>query len=200
MNRIFGQKKNTPKPTIDDAIKSSDSRQESIAVKIKKLESELLMLKEQMSKLRPGSSLNTLKQKALRLLKQKKMYQEQLDQLQNQTFKMEQAQMTTETLKNTVVTYEAMKLANTQLKQQYKQINLDKLEKVQDEMEDLMELANEVQESLGRYDVDVDEDELNAELDLLQDEFVEEEPSYLDAVPTFVPEVKEEKQLESVTN
>lgn len=38
----------------------------------------------------------------MRVLQQKKMYEGQLSQLTQQTFNMEQAQMTTENLKNTV--------------------------------------------------------------------------------------------------
>lgn len=55
---------------------------------------------------------------------------------------------------------------------------------MQDEMEDIMDQANEIQETLGRsYGVpdDIDEDELEAELDALGDElYEEEEPSYLE--------------------
>lgn len=82
-----------------------------------------------------------------------------------QSFNMEQASMTTENLKNTVVTVEAMKDANKALKQQYKKINIDKIENLQDDMEDMLEQANEIQEALGRtYGVpeDIDEDELEA--------------------------------------
>jgi charged multivesicular body protein 5 len=43
-----------------------------------------------------------VQQRALRTLKQKRMYESQLMQLQQQTFNMEQAAMTTENLKNTV--------------------------------------------------------------------------------------------------
>ena len=43
-----------------------------------------------------------IQQRALRTLKQKRMYEGQLMQLQQQTWNMEQANMTTENLKNTV--------------------------------------------------------------------------------------------------
>lgn len=45
---------------------------------------------------------NAVQQRALRTLKQKRMYEGQLMQLQQQTWNMEQAAMTTENLKNTV--------------------------------------------------------------------------------------------------
>jgi charged multivesicular body protein 5 len=57
-----------------------------------------------------------------------------------------------------------MKIGVKQMKQEYKRVNLDKIEDLQDELEDMMEQANEVQEVLGRsYGVpDVDEAELEA--------------------------------------
>jgi charged multivesicular body protein 5 len=83
---------------------------------------------------------------------------------------MEQATLTTENLRNTMATVDAMNSANKEMKKTYGKIDIDKIERVQDEMEDMIEQANEVQESLGRsYGVpdEIDEDELQAELDAL---------------------------------
>lgn len=44
----------------------------------------------------------------MRVLQQKKMYENQLSQLAQQTFNMEQAQMTTENLKNTASLFECL--------------------------------------------------------------------------------------------
>lgn len=73
--------------------------------------------------------------------------------------------MATENLKGTMATLDAMKVANKVLKTQYKSINISKVEDIQDEMEDLLEQANEIQEVMGRsYGVpdDLDEDDLQA--------------------------------------
>ncbi len=159
MNRIFGGKKNpTPKPTIQDAIDKTDARSDSIQLKIKQIDGELIKYKQELQKGRN----EFVKQKCLRLLKQKKIYEQQLDQLQQQSFTMNQANMTKETLENTMITFDAMKIANKELKRQYKQIDVEKIEKVQDEMQDLLEMSNEVQDVFRNYQVDVDEDELNA--------------------------------------
>lgn len=56
------------------------------------------------------------------------MYEDQLNQLQQQTFNMEQAAMTTENLKNTMATVDAMRIANKEMKKQYKGIDIDKIE------------------------------------------------------------------------
>lgn len=51
-----------------------DGRGESIDKKIAKLDAELVKIKNQMKKMRNGPSKNMMKQKALKILKQKKMY------------------------------------------------------------------------------------------------------------------------------
>lgn len=67
-----------------------------------------------------------------------------------QTWNMEQAAMTTENLRNTMATVDAMKVANKELKKQYGKIDINKIEDLQYEMEDLMDSANEIQESMSR--------------------------------------------------
>ncbi|SJL02221.1 related to VPS60 involved in vacuolar protein sorting [Armillaria ostoyae] len=195
MNRIFGSSgSKKPKPTLQDAIASTDGRIASIEVKIKKLDGELGRYKEQMSKLRNGPGKQAIQQRALRTLKQKKMYESQLAQLTQQTFNMESAALTTENLRNTMATVDAMQLANKEMKKQYGKIDIDKIENMHFEMEDLLEQANEIQESLGRsYAVpdELDEADLEAELDALALEEEEEGTSYLadmSKVPDFIDE------------
>ncbi|KAI7848303.1 charged multivesicular body protein 5-like protein [Circinella umbellata] len=185
MNRLFGSNKRAPKATLNDAISSTDVRSDAVEVKIRKLDAELTRYRDQMKKMREGPAKKSVQQKALRVLKQRKLYESQRDNLQQQSFNMEQAQMTTENLRNVMATVDAMQTANKEMKKQYKNVNLDKIDQLQDEMEDLIDQANEVQESLGRsYNLpdDIDEEDLEAELDALGDElnFDEEEvPSYL---------------------
>ncbi|KAK0453866.1 vacuolar protein sorting-associated protein 60 [Armillaria borealis] len=195
MNRIFGSSgSKKPRPTLQDAIASTDGRIASIEVKIKKLDGELGRYKEQMSKLRNGPGKQAIQQRALRTLKQKKMYESQLAQLTQQTFNMESAALTTENLRNTMATVDAMQLANKEMKKQYGKIDIDKIENMHFEMEDLLEQANEIQESLGRsYAVpdELDEADLEAELDALALEEEEEGTSYLadmSKVPDFIDE------------
>ncbi|KAH8084656.1 Snf7 family [Filobasidium floriforme] len=196
MNRIFGSNKAKPKPNLSDAINSTDTRIGNIEVKIKKLDGELSVFKTQMSKMKAGPGKTAVTQRAMRVLQQKKMYEGQLAQLTQQSFNMEQAQMTTENLKNTMATVSAMEIANKEMKKQYKNIDIDKIENIHYDMEDLIDQANEIQETLGRtYGVpdEVDEADLEAELEALGEDFGEEEeiPSYLrdsTALPDFVDE------------
>lgn len=64
----------------------------------------------------------------MRTLQQKKMYENQLAQLTQQTFNMESAALATENLRNTMATVDAMKTANKELRKQYGKIDVDKIE------------------------------------------------------------------------
>merc|ERR1712062_830469 len=103
-----------------------------------------------------------------------------------QQFNLDQLKFTQETLAETGTTVAAMKEANKQIQQQYKEINIDEIEDLQEEMADLMYDAEEIQDVLGR-DLgmdDFDEDELMDELGELEDEMdllgdEDELPDYL---------------------
>ena len=78
--------------------------------------------------------------------------------------------MMQDNLRNTMTTVDAMKTTTKELKKQYGKVDIDKIDKLQDEMADLMDIGNEIQESISRsYDLpeDVDEAELDAELEAL---------------------------------
>ncbi|XP_033126560.1 charged multivesicular body protein 5-like [Anneissia japonica] len=184
MNRLFGSSKaKVPPPNMSDCIKNVDSRTDSIEKKINKLDMELKKYKDQMKKMRDGPSKNMVKQRAMRVLKQKKMYEQQADNLRNQSFNMEQANYATQTLKDTKTTMDAMKLGVKSMKKEFKNVDLDKIDDLQDDMEDMLEQANEVQEMMSRsYGMpEIDDDDLEAELDALGDEMLfDDDSSYLD--------------------
>jgi charged multivesicular body protein 5 len=157
--------------------------------------------------MRDGPGKTAIKQKALKVLQQRKMYESQRDQLQSQSWNMEQAGMMQDNLKNTMTTIDAMKTTTKELRKQYGKVNIDKIEKLQDEMADLMDMGNDIQDAISRsYDVpeDVDESELDAELEALGDE-VEFDgigessgvPSFLmdDAPPQFIDEPPETNKV-----
>ncbi|XP_062335509.1 charged multivesicular body protein 5 [Osmerus eperlanus] len=197
MNRIFGRgKPKGPPPNLTDCIGGVDSRAESIDKKISRLDVELVKYKDQMKKMRDGPSKNMVKQKAMRVLKQKRMYEGQRDNLMQQSFNMEQANYTIQTLKDTKTTVDAMKVGAKEMKKAYKNVKIDQIEDLQDQLEDMMEDANEVQEAMSRsYGTpEIDDDDLEAELDALGDELLlDEDSSYLDeatshpSIPEGVP-------------
>ncbi|KAM3860668.1 charged multivesicular body protein 5 [Diretmus argenteus] len=200
MNRIFGRgKPKGPPPNLSDCIGSVDSRAESIDKKIARLDVELVKYKDQMKKMRDGPSKNMVKQKAMRVLKQKRMYEGQRDNLMQQSFNMEQTNYTIQSLKDTKTTVDAMKVGAKEMKKAYKNVKIDDIENLQDQLEDMMEDANEVQEAMSRsYGTpEIDDDDLEAELDALGDELLlDEDSSYLDeassapAIPEGLPSDK----------
>merc|ERR1719183_557383 len=89
-----------------------------------------------------------------------------------QQFNIEQVTFAQEGLKETASTVSAMKDANKALKKQFKAININQVEDMQDDMADLLEQAEEVQNAMGRsYNTDdIDEADLEAELAAMEDD------------------------------
>lgn len=105
-----------------------DSRADSAEKKVARLDAELKKYKDQMLKMRDGPAKNAVKAKALRVLKQRKMYETQVDNLRQQAFNMEQANYATQTLKDTQTTVVAMKEGVKQMQKEFKNINIDQIE------------------------------------------------------------------------
>jgi charged multivesicular body protein 5 len=170
-------------------IQQVDTRVSSIDVKLAALNSELSTYQGKIAKMRDGPGKNALRQKALKVLQRRKQYEAQRDQLSQQSWNMEQAGMMQDNLKNVMTTVDAMKTTTKELKKQYGKVDIDKIEQMQDEMADLMEVGNEIQESISRaYDVpeDVDEAELDAELEALGEESMFESSMGESAMPSFL--------------
>lgn len=147
--------------------------------------------------MKPGAAQNAIKKRALQALKQKKMYENQRDQMLQQQFTLEQTSFTANTLKDTFVQVEALKSAKAALDTQIKSFNVDSVADLQDDLQDLFDTTSEIQDVLARqYDTPegMDDADLEAELLNLEAEMIEEEgdselPSYLlqASAPTHDP-------------
>ena len=62
------------------------------------------------------------------MLKQKKLYEKQKEDLQAQNYNIESVQMTTDNLRNTMATVDAMQSANKEMKKQYGKLDINKIE------------------------------------------------------------------------
>merc|ERR1712142_1287225 len=113
----------------------------------------------------------------------------QADNLRNQSFNMEQVNYSTQMLKDTKTTVNAMKLGVKEMKKEFKNVDIDQIEDMQDDLADMMEDANEIQETLGRsYGMpEIDEDDLEAELDALGDEIALDDDISTPSVPSREP-------------
>eukprot|EP00935_MAST-01C_sp_MAST-1C-sp1_P001440 g1440.t1 len=208
MNRIFGTKKpKAPPVDLSDVGGKVDSRTAHLDGKIKELDNELRGYQKQLKRAK-GASATNIKRRAMQVLKRKKMYEQQRDQLCAQSFNIEQASFAIDSVKSTQETVSAMKDAAKQLKVESAKIDLSAVEDTQDDMEELLFDMNEIQETLGRsYGVpdEFDEADLEDELAALDDLDLEDDiaegtgapamPSYLEpapampVVPTDVPAV-----------
>jgi charged multivesicular body protein 5 len=131
-----------------------------------------------------------LQKRAMEVLKRKRMYEQQRDMAAGQQFNVDQAQFGIESAKATVQTVAAMKQANADMKRTMKNdLNIGAVEDIADDMAGMLEDFNYINEALGNTYMtpDLDEADLDAELDMLEDELEEEAmeatPSYLQPLP-----------------
>ncbi|EHA51341.1 charged multivesicular body protein 5 [Pyricularia oryzae 70-15] len=211
MRRVFGSAPTAPKATLDDSVTALESRRSKIEVSIKAKENEIAELNRRRAATRSAVAQNALKTKALRILRRMKEDEAQMNNVQSQIDNLQKMQDMQGTLKNSAVMVDTMRQTQKELKKQYGKFDIDKIEKMQDEMADLLDMSNEIQESLSRgYDVgeDIDEADLEAELDAIGEEVEFERemgvggavPSFLeDEVPDFIdePPVVEKKVQEA---
>jgi charged multivesicular body protein 5 len=205
MHRLLGTKSREPKldanAALNNAAFKANSRIETIDAKVATLNAELAALNSKMARMAPDSlGRQALKQKAKKVLMRRKQYEVLRDQQDAQVWNMEQTQNMADSMTNVRTTIAAMETASKEMRKQFGKVDLDKIERLQDEMADLMDVSNEIQETLGQsYDIpeDVDEAELDAELEALgQDVELEAElggavglPSFMqDEVPEFIDE------------
>eukprot|EP00854_Cymbomonas_tetramitiformis_P026543 gene26543-32583_t len=130
--------------------------------KIRKLDAQLVKHREAIKKTRPGPAQEAAKKQALRVLKHKKLYESQRDSLYDQQFNLDQISFTTQNMKDTTTQVQAMKAATKELKTAFKSkdLDIDAIESMKDEMADMMDMSNEIQDSLSRsYAVPDDLDE-----------------------------------------
>ncbi|KAJ6892640.1 vacuolar protein sorting-associated protein 60.1-like [Populus alba x Populus x berolinensis] len=102
------------------------------------------------------------------------------------TYNLDQVAFASEGIKDAQQTMSALKSANKELKGMMKTVKIQDIDNLQDEMMDLMDVSNEIQETLGRsYNVpdDIDEEELMGELDALEADMGMETES--DGVPSY---------------
>lgn len=83
MKRFFGGKKEAPPPppSLAESTETVNKRVGALDDKIKALDKQLVDFKNQIKATRPGPAQNRIKQRAMQVLKQKRMYEQQRDQV-----------------------------------------------------------------------------------------------------------------------
>ena len=154
---------------------------------------EALLIKKISTELEKARAFNRSgnKRAALQCLKRKKLYESQCEVVANQQLKLQEQIIALEGSKATAETFNALKSGAGAMKQLAKETDVDKVDKVMDEISDQTEKMRQVNEALGQqvgYAAELDEDELEAELAeldaldvedaLLQKEIEELEPGF----------------------
>ena len=193
MKRLFGAKKApaAPAKTLSETATGLEQRTHALDAKITALDRELATHRDAIKRARPGAGQDAAKRRALVVLKQRKLYEQQREQLYGQRFNVEQVAFASEQAKETVETVRAMQSASKELKSAFKSpaFDLNEIDKLNDDMADLLDLGEEVQNTLGRsYNVpdDLDEDDLLDELDALELDMLDEETELAGSVPSYL--------------
>ena len=154
---------------------------------------EALLIKKISTELEKAREFNRSgnKRAALQCLKRKKLYESQCEVVAIQQLKLQEQMIVLEGSKATAETFDALKSGAGAMKQLAKETDVDKVDKVMDEISDQTEKMRQVNEALGQqvgYAAELDEDELEAELAeldaldvedaLLQKEIEELEPGF----------------------
>ena len=135
----------------------------------------------------------------LQVLRQKKLYEGQREQLYNQQYNVDSAAFTMQSMQDNVQVVQAMQAGAAQMaamKKKHKELDVDEIWKTMDKLEDMRADFEEVQDAMGSYNLPdgVDEADLDAELDALGDEVLLEGPAagelpaYLQGAPEALPE------------
>lgn len=203
MRRLFGGKKQPGPPvaTLEETSGSMETRIQGLRQKISECDKDLAQLKEEIKRSR-GTTNSIAKQRAIQVLKRRKMYSQQLDGLMGQQFNVDQLQFQSQGVQDTINAVSAMKAAHKVQTQQLKQIKIGEVENLMDDMSDLMFDTEEINEVMSRnYALDgIDETELERELEELDEELFQEDMSRNSLkAPSYLPQVSSQKVENEVT-
>ncbi|XP_057291602.1 charged multivesicular body protein 4c-like isoform X1 [Hydractinia symbiolongicarpus] len=180
--KIFGSgKKKEAAPTTQEAIQKLRETEDMLTKKTdfleKKIKNEIIIAKKAGTK---------DKRTALNALKRKKRLEKQLQQIDNTLSTIELQRETLENANTNTEVLKSMGVAAKALKSAHQQLDVDDVHDMMDDISEQTELANEISEAISSsvgFGQDIDEDELNAELEELEQEDLDEEMLKLGGAP-----------------
>jgi len=171
--KIFGSgKKGDKPPTPQEAIQKLRETEEILQKKADFLEKKV---EQELSTARKNGTKN--KRVALSALKRKKRYEKQLQQIDGTLSTIE---FQREALENASTNTEVLKVMGDSakaLKQVHKNMNVDDVHDMMDDIAEQQDIANEISEAISNpvgFGQDMDEDDLLAELEELEQEDLDE--------------------------
>mmetsp|Transcript_7078 Transcript_7078/g.17553 ORF Transcript_7078/g.17553 Transcript_7078/m.17553 type:complete len:223 (+) Transcript_7078:56-724(+) len=172
MRRLFGSAKEPPKaaapaPSLQEASAKID-------LQVQELEGKIVKADEELKKYIGQGNNPTAKQRAMQVMKRKKMYEQQRDQLLGTQFNVEALAFQQEQAEITCVAVEAMQAGTQTLKQQQQKVNMASVDQLTDDMAEITDEMQAIQEALaqntGLGTGAIDESELDAEYAKLEEE------------------------------
>jgi len=144
---------------LRESIVNQDKREEHIQKKVDH------MIVEAKAKMAKGD-----KKGALYAMKRKKLYDQEQAKIQNVRFTLETQVINLESAQQNAQTYSALKQGNTAMQGIRKEVGIEQVDDVMDEIKEEMEMAQEINDAIAQP-VDplmADEDELLEELNMLE--------------------------------
>jgi charged multivesicular body protein 4A/B len=128
---------------------------------------------------------------ALQALKRKKRYEQQLEQLQGTLTTIETQREALENANTNSAVLDTMKGASDALKKSHKDMNIDNVHEMMDDIAEQNDIANEISNAIstGIIGQTVDDDELARELEELEQEGLDAELLKVDPTPNKLPDV-----------
>lgn len=165
------------------------------------LRQQLLMLEKQEEHLnkkidnelqKAKANVTTNKRAAQAALRQKKVYEGQLDRLAGTRMTLETQVNAIESANMNLETMTAMRKGADALKTIHGSLNIDKVDSTMDSIREQMDLTNEISDAISNpvgMGQDIDEDELKNELEELEQDELNERLVGADSVPLHTPAV-----------
>ncbi|UJR08159.1 hypothetical protein I4U23_012433 [Adineta vaga] len=147
MNRLFGNSKSNavPRPTLNDTAATIDSRVETINKQIAAVDQEL----QAYSRLPPARKASQ-KSRAVALLSKKKMYEKQRMNLEGQASNIGATAFAVSNIETQKQMYNGLRDAKTQLAKGYKDLKIDKVEALMDDLDDQLLDQEDMNEMFSR--------------------------------------------------
>jgi hypothetical protein len=157
--------KQTPTEKIPDLDKSSArliDRTHDVKLRLEKIELELKCALETYRNSRTQAEKLRAKKKAVEVLKRKKMYTAQLQNLEQTCINVENVSLQAEVARDHIDIVKILKQTNDMQKQMMKEMNVETVDDMIDEMQEAKMIQEEFSDSIQRnYDIDLEESELD---------------------------------------
>ncbi|CRG94613.1 vacuolar-sorting protein SNF7, putative [Plasmodium gallinaceum] len=177
--RFFKPKKD---PTLDETYGYLEKNVKNIDENIEKYNKELNIIKQKIEEEKKKNPVNkyaidNLRTKAANIIKKKRIYESNKENTLGIQFNIDQIKFANDNVQMSIDTCKALKNTSKILKKNIKKVNISKIEKLQDDIHDYIEEAKEIGEILSssyEIPVDLDENEIDAELSLIEDSILDE--------------------------